>query len=95
MTVGIFLKDPAARLDYAVDWSINVLNGATIAASDWHVTPDEPGGVAVGSTVTAPTRTGATLDGGVPGHVYRIANRIVLTDGRADERALAVRIEVR
>jgi hypothetical protein len=95
MTVGIFLKDPAARLDYAVDWSINVLNGATIASSDWHVGPVEPGGIAVGSTVSAPTRTGATLDGGVPGHVYRIANRIVLTDGRADERALAVRIEER
>lgn len=93
--MGIFLKDPAARLDYAVDWSINVLNGATIAASDWHVDPVEPGGIAVASTVAAPTRTGATLEGGVPGHVYRIANRIALSDGRADERSLAVRIEAR
>lgn len=93
--MGIFLKDPAARLDYAVAWSTNYLNGATVSASDWHVDPVEAGGVAVSSTVTAPTRTGATLDGGVPGHVYRIANRIMLSDGRADERALAVRIEVR
>ncbi len=95
MTVGIFLKDPAARLDYAVDWSITYLNGATVAASDWHVDPAEPGGIAVASTVTAPTRTGATLEGGVPGHVYRIANRVTLSDGRADERALAVRVEAR
>lgn len=93
--MGIFLKDPAARLDYAVDWSTPYLAGASVASSDWHVDPAEPGGIVVGATVTAPTRTGATLEGGVPGHVYRIANRITLTDGRVDERALAVRVEAR
>lgn len=93
--MGIFLKDPAARLDYAVDWSSTYLNSATITASDWHVDPAETAGISVSATLVAPTRTGATLDGGVSGHVYRIANRITLSDGRRDERSLSVRVEAR
>ena len=102
--MGIFLKDPAARLDYAVDWSSSYLNGtsprasssgATITASDWHVDPAEASGIAVSATLTAPARTGATLDGGISGHVYRIANQITLNDGRRDERTLSVRVETR
>ena len=93
--MGIFLKDPAARLDYAVDWSTTYLNGATIIVSDWHVDPVETAGITVGATLVAPTRTGATLDLGVPGHVYRIANRVTLSDGRRDERTLSLRVEAR
>ncbi len=90
--MGMFLKDPAARLDYAVDWSANYLGAATIAGSDWTV---EPAGATVSATVLTPTRTGATIDGGVPGMVYRIVNRITLSDGRSDDRALVIRIEAR
>lgn len=93
--MAIFLKDPRARLDYAVDWSPGYLGAATIATSDWAVDPVEATGVAVGATLTAPTRTGATLDGGVPGHLYRVANRVTLSDGRSDERALTLRIDER
>lgn len=88
----MFLKDPAARLDYAVDWSANYLSGGTIATSDWDV---QPPGVIVSATVATATRTGATIEGGVPGTVYRVANRITLSDGRTDERALVIRIEAR
>lgn len=90
--MGIFLKDPAARLDYAVDWSANYLDTATITASDWTV---EPAGATVSATLMTPTRTGATIDGGVPGAVYRIVNRITLSDGRRDDRAVVIRIEAR
>ncbi len=90
--MGIFLKDPAARLDYAVDWSADFLGAATIAASDWTVAP---AGAAISATVMAATRTGATIAGGVPGTVYRVVNHITLSDGRTDDRALLIRIEAR
>ena len=90
--MGMFLKDPAARLDYVVDWSANYLGSATIAASDWDV---EPPGATVSATVLTPTRTGATIDGGVPGAIYRVVNRITLSDGRTDDRSLVIRIEAR
>lgn len=90
--MGMFLKDPAARLDYAVDWSATLLGGTTIAASDWQV---EPAGATVGATMLSPTRTGAVIEGGVPGMVHRITNRITLSDGRSDDRSLVIRIEAR
>ena len=90
--MGMFLKDPAARLDYAVDWSANYLNAATIVASDWDV---DPAGVTVSGATATATRTGATFAGGLPGQVYRIVNRITLSDGRRDDRALIVRVEAR
>ncbi len=90
--MGMFLKDPAARLDYAVDWSATYLDAATIVASDWDV---EPPGITVSDATATATRTGATFDGGVPGAVYRIVNRIALSDGRRDDRALVLRIEAR
>jgi hypothetical protein len=31
----------------------------------------------------------------VPGHVYRVAASVILSDGRADERSLTLRVEER
>lgn len=92
--MAIFLKDPAARLDYAVDWSATS-GSATIVASDWLVEPADPAGLTVGALLVEPARTGATFAGGVAGTVYRIANRVTLSDGRRDERSLSLRVEDR
>lgn len=93
--MGIFLKDPSAALDYAIDWGPAYLAGQTIAASTWLAEPAEDGGVAVSATIASATRTGATFAGGVPGNLYRVANRVTLSDGRSDERSLVLRIEQR
>lgn len=93
--MGIFLKDPAATLDYAVDWAAGYLDTQTIAASGWSVMPIEAGGIVVSAQVVSTTRTGATLSGGIPGHSYRITNRVTLSDSRTDERSLTVRVEQR
>ncbi len=93
--MAFFLKDPSATLDYAVDWGAGYLAGQTIAASRWSVAPDETDGVAVMGSVAAATRTGATLSGGVPGHVYRVTNHVTLSDGRSDERGIGLRVEDR
>ena len=93
--MAFFLKDPSASIDYAVDWGAGYLAGQVIAASRWSVSPQEPGGVRVNGELGGATRTGATLSGGVPGHVYRVANAITLSDGRSDERSIVLRVEDR
>lgn len=94
--MSIFVKDPAASIDHAVDWDAGYLAGRSIAASEWSVVP------AGGDTplqLTVPRveggRTSVTLSGGEPGRVYRITNRVTLADGNSDERTLVVRVEER
>ena len=93
--MAIFLKDPGSSIDYAVDWGAGYLAGQTIAASAWSVAPDTVDGVHVTGAITAPSRTMATFAGGVPGRVYRVANRVTLSDGRTDERSVTLRVEDR
>ncbi|MGE0180212.1 MAG: hypothetical protein AB7O91_10385 [Sphingomonas sp.] len=93
--MSFYLKDPGARIDYAIDWGPAYLDGQVIAASDWTVTPAEASGVAIDISSHDLTRTAVTLTGGVPGHVYRIGNRVTLSDGRSDERSLTLRVEER
>ena len=93
--MGIFIKDPAAAIDYAIDWAAGYLGDQSIAASSWQVAPVEADGVAVTATGRSAVRTTATLGGGIAGHVYRVTNRIVLSDTRTDERSITVRVENR
>lgn len=91
-----YLKDPSATVDYSIDWGAGYLGEArTVSVSDWSVSPVEDGGVAVIATLVAPTRTSATLSGGIRGHVYRVSNRVSMSDGRSDERMLVLRMEDR
>lgn len=93
--MGFYLKDPGARIDYTVDWAAGYLAGDTITASEWIVVPDEAGGIAVAGTASESVRASATLEGGVPGHIYRVTNRVTLTSGRIEERTLAIRVDER
>jgi len=93
--VGIFLKDPTAAIDYAIDWSAGYLGDQSITASNWQVAPIETGGVTVVASKRGAARTSATLGGGIAGHVYRVTNRIVLTDTRSDKRTITVRVDGR
>lgn len=89
------LKDPAAVLDYAVDWGAEYLSGDTIAQSDWSVAPDEPGGLSiVGSDFDMSTST-VKAAGGVAGRLYRLSNHVVLLSGRVDNRSVTLRVEAR
>lgn len=93
--MSFFLKDPAASIDYAFDWAAGYLQAQTVTVSSWAVAPIEAGGVSVAANLIQPTRTTATLAGGVAGRVYRVTNRIGLSDGRADERTMTLRVEER
>lgn len=92
--MSFYLKDPQARVDYAIDWA-PYLDGQTIAASLWTIVPDEAGGVAIDEASFAPGRAAARLSGGIAGHIYSISNRVTLSDGSSDERSLMLRVEER
>ncbi|WP_164115687.1 hypothetical protein [Sphingorhabdus sp. Alg239-R122] len=59
--MSLYLKDPGARLDYAMDWSAGYLDGQVITASDWHVVPAEEGGLALFESSHDLTRAATTL----------------------------------
>lgn len=90
--MAIFVKDPAATIDYAIDWSAGYLGGETISTSVWRVMPE---GLAVMASAIAPGRTSVTLAGGDAGAVYRVTNSAAFSDGRSDERTIVVRVEDR
>ena len=94
--MSIFVKDPGASIDHAVDWDAGYLAGRTILSSEWSVVP--AGGALpmqlAGARIIA-GRTAVTISGGRLGQVYRITNRVTLSDGGSDERTLVVRVEER
>lgn len=92
--MSFYLKDPASRVDYAIDWS-QYLDGATIVASQWAVAPEEANGLAVAEASFAPARAAVRLSGGVAGHVYTLINEVTLSDGCNDARSIALRVEPR
>jgi hypothetical protein len=93
--VAIFVKDPAALVDYAIDWAAGYLGEQTITGSVWRVAPQDAGGVVVASSLIAPGKTHASLAGGRIGHIYHVTNAVNFSDGRSDERTLVVRVEDR
>lgn len=92
--MSLFLKDPQARVDHAIDWS-PYLAGQALVASQWSVTPAEAGGVAIVASAFEPGRSSARIEGGIAGRVYRLTNRVTLNDGQVDERTLTIRVEER
>jgi len=92
--MSFYLKDPHSRIDYAIDWA-PYLDGQTVAASSWTVSPAETGGIVVDEASFEPGRTAARLSGGIVGHSYSISNRVTLSDGSSDERSLVLRVEER
>lgn len=91
----LYLKDPNASIDYAIDWGAAYLSGQQITTSSWRVEPVAPLGVQVTGSFHDATRTSVTLAGGEPGSMYRIVNRVTLSDGRSDERSLSLRVDAR
>jgi hypothetical protein len=93
--VAIFVKDPAALVDYAIDWTAGYLGDETITSSVWRVSPAGAGGIAVSASAITPGKTLATLSGGVGGNLYHVTNLVNFSTGRSDERTLVVRVEDR
>ncbi len=93
--MAMMLKDPGSRIDHAFEWSTAYPDGQTVTASAWTVAPDEAGGLAVAAAGHGLTDAAATLTDGIAGHVYRVTNRVTMSDGQIDERSITVRVEER
>ncbi len=93
--MAIFVKDPVASIDYAIDWSAGYLTGQVVTSSVWQIAPADDGGVTVVASSFDEARTTVTLAGGRPGYVYHIVNGVGFSDGRQDERTLILRVEDR
>lgn len=83
----IFLKDPEATLDFAVDWS-EWLGSDTISTSTWTV----PTGITKDSDSATTTKATIWLKSGSAGKEYSIVNKIVTAGGRTDERMLVIKV---
>jgi hypothetical protein len=92
----LLLKDPAAVLDYAIDWGADYLGDEdTLAESSWSVVPDEQDGVSIVGSDFADRVSTVNVGGGIPGRIYRLFNRVVTQSARVDERSVVLRVEKR
>ncbi|BBF69839.1 MULTISPECIES: hypothetical protein [Sphingomonadaceae] len=92
--MSLYVKDPQARVDHAIDWSA-YLAEQSLVASLWTVTPEEAGGLMVEADAFEAQRSTVRLGGGVVGRIYRLTNRVTLSDGQVDERSVTMRVEER
>ena len=94
--MSYILKDPAAVLDYCVDWGAQYLTpGELLAASDWTVVPNDPAGLSIAGSDFSATTSSVKAAAGSAGKIYRLVNRICTDAGRTDERSILIRVEDR
>ena len=88
----VFVKDPDARMDYAVDWGPFLAStpGDAILTATWVDVPDEltvsDEGYDLGLHV-------AFVSGGQPMHTYRLTSRITTEQGRVQDDTLVLFIQ--
>lgn len=92
MTVPIasYDKDPAAILDYSIDWSTWLPTGDTIDTATW--TSSDAALVIEASPAPSVASGIATvwISGGVAGVRYRLTCQVETTAGRVDERTVTI-----
>lgn len=94
MPTDLKIKDPAARLDYAVDWGplLDGTDGDTIATAAWVDVPEELAVTDEGLSSDGRRHVGYAA-GGDHGRAYTVTSRITTAQGREDQ--LSVRLYVR
>jgi hypothetical protein len=90
--MDVLLKDPAARLDVAVDWTA-WLEGRGVSGTTWRVRP--AGALTISANGVEGCRAVARVEGGREGCVYRLTNQLLCADGSRDARELVVRVGAR
>ena len=88
---NVFIKSPAAELDYTVDWSDWLPDGDTISSVVWVV----PAGLTQESASNSTTGATVWLSGGTLGAVYTVTCKITTVGGRIDTRSFRVRVAQR
>lgn len=90
----MYVKDPADKLDYLVDWAAWLASGETISAVEWTV---QTGLTKSVSPASSNTTTSATvwLEGGTAGAKYDVACKVTTNQSRVAERSFTVQVEDR
>lgn len=91
----MMVKDPDSRIDFEFNWALVYPDGQAVLASGWTISPAEAQGIEIAASAHDLMQSTATLAGGIAGHVYRVTNRVTLSDGQIDERSMTVRVEER
>lgn len=91
-TFGRFVKDPQAKLDYAINWS-QWLNsdGDTISASTWST----ESGITIETDSKTDSIATVWLSGGEAGRSYKVTNHIVTQGGRENEFSIVIVVQQR
>lgn len=98
----IFIKDPAAVLDYQFDWKA-LTHAVPGAQSDWLAAAETitahtvtvPAGIVKDSSAESGGAVTVWLSGGTAGTQYLIVCQITTSAGRKDERTMTVICENR
>jgi len=96
--MDVYLKDPAAVIDYSIDWaSTYLLAGENIVTSSWTIWPTgEVGDLQVDHEPPLAGNIASVFVGlGNVGHRYQLTNHITTDQGRTDERSFTIRISER
>lgn len=91
----LLIKDPDSRIDYRLDWGAADLGANLIATSQWQVSPQEDGELAIVASGHDGLSALVTLTGGRTGASYALTNQVTLTNGAIVERSIAIRVEQR
>lgn len=88
-TVQDFVKTPASKLDYTIDWSEWLPDGDSVIDSEW----DIPEGLSViNQLLLDGSRCVVWLEGGRPDHNYLLTNTIVTQAGRREAFTQKLRV---
>lgn len=91
--IATYTKDPAAKLDYSIDWSSWLPAGDTIASVAWTAT----GATVCGSPAPSVASGIATvwIEGGTDGTTATVVCQVTTTAGRIDERTIRLTVRER
>lgn len=80
------IKDPAAVLDYYMDWTAWLTGTDALATTTWTCTNT---GITLSSATAHGTATCTVwISGGSDGEVYDVVNRVVTSASRTEERTI-------
>lgn len=88
--IVIFIKDPNAVLDYALDWT-KWLEGDVLSTGTWTI----DAGPTIQSQNVANGIVTMWLSGGVDGTTYAALCRVVTVGGRTEDRTIHIQVRER
>ena len=86
-TIGEYIKDPAASLDYAITWADWLADGETIADATWEVAT---GLTDLDIASVSGAITTVWLSGGTAGTSYLATVTITTSESRVDSRTIRI-----